>query len=85
MSVLPNPEEPPKIEIDPEEILRVYNLMGNLIEFFHQPMHYPDQQAVLDFLNSGVYDEQCTTPISKPFWIFSIRVFTTKCRMFTIN
>ena len=57
MSVLPNPEEPPKIEIDPEEILRVYNLMGNLIEFFHQPMHYPDQQAVLDFLNSGVYDE----------------------------
>jgi len=46
-----------KVEISTAEILRVYRLLEELNRFLHQPMHYDEHPAVVDWLKSGVYEE----------------------------
>ena len=46
-----------KVEISTTEVLRVYRLLEELNRFLHQPMHYDEQPAAVDWLKSGVYEE----------------------------
>lgn len=49
-----------KIQVDAEEVIRLFNLLEELNWFFHDPSHYPDVKAIQDFLgdvNGGIYRE----------------------------
>jgi hypothetical protein len=46
-----------KVEISTADVLRVYLLLEELNRFLHQPMHYDEHPAVVDWLKSGVYEE----------------------------
>jgi hypothetical protein len=46
-----------KVEISTAEVLRVYHLLEELNRFLHQPMHYDEHPAVVDWLKNGVYEE----------------------------
>jgi|SoiMetStandDraft_2_1073263.scaffolds.fasta_scaffold246260_2 hypothetical protein len=46
-----------KVVISTAEVLRVYRLLEELNRFLHQPMHYDEHPAVVDWLKSGVYEE----------------------------
>jgi hypothetical protein len=46
-----------KVEISTAEVLRVYRLLEELNRFLHQPTHYDEHPAVVDWLKSGVYEE----------------------------
>jgi hypothetical protein len=46
-----------KVEISTAEVLCVYRLLEELHRFLHQPMHYDEHPAVVDWLKSGVYEE----------------------------
>jgi hypothetical protein len=46
-----------KVEISTADVLRVYRLLEELNRFLHQPMHYEEHPAVVDWLKSGVYEE----------------------------
>ena len=38
-----------KIEVPLRDLLRVYQTIGLLINFFHQPLHYPTLESVKEF------------------------------------
>jgi len=38
------------VEVPLRDLLYVYKTLGELISFFHQPLHYPDLAAVEEFL-----------------------------------
>ncbi len=40
-----------KIEVSLRDLMFVYKTLGELISFFHQPLHYPDLQSVEKFLS----------------------------------
>ena len=46
-----------KVEISTAEVLRIYRLLEDLNRFLHQPMHYDEHPAVVDWLKGGVYAE----------------------------
>ena len=49
-----------RVEVSLRDLLFVHQTLGELNRFFHQPMHYPDSQAVQEFLgcsgNGGAYE-----------------------------
>ena len=38
------------VEVPLRDLLYVYQTLGELVRFFHQPLHYPDLEAVQRFL-----------------------------------
>jgi len=49
-----------RVEVSLRDLLYVHQVLGELIRFFHQPMHYPNLEAVQAFLGSkgsgGAYE-----------------------------
>ena len=46
------------VEMPLRDLLYVYQTLGELIRFFHQPLHFPDLEAVKRFLgdrNNGAF------------------------------
>ena len=50
-------EQPRGIRLPEEETWRIYLLLGEMVRFFHQPMHYPSIEHVHRWLEHGVFDE----------------------------
>lgn len=46
-----------KVEIATAEVLRMYRLLEELHRFLHQPVHYDEHTAVVNWLKNGVYEE----------------------------
>lgn len=48
------------VEVSLRDLVFVHQVLGELVRFFHQPLHYPDLQSVQAFLGSrgsgGAFD-----------------------------
>jgi hypothetical protein len=46
-------QEDRRVEVSLQYLVYVHQVLGELIRFFHQPLHYPDLKAVQAFLGSS--------------------------------
>ena len=46
-----------QIQVDLDEVKRLFSLLEELHDFLHQPEYYKDTASVQAFLEEGVYEE----------------------------
>ena len=64
------------VTVPVRELVRVYQILGELNAFFHQPMHYPDVEAVAAFLG-GRNDDGAYALISDAYYRVLPRLLPT--------
>lgn len=46
-----------KIEVNLDDVLRLFLFLEDLNQFFHSPTHYRDPAAVVAYVEGGMYDK----------------------------
>ena len=57
-----------KVEVDLEEVKRIYLLMEELVSFFHQPMHYDTPEKLHAFLGGAGSSDGAFKKISNAYY-----------------